>query len=93
MTMGRGWMIVEGRGLTQFKRGQYLLFGTGTRFTKVARYRRERMSMDRESSAQAEPIRLPLASSFPPHCHAACGEAAPLSALFQDERLQTTADG
>ena len=21
MTMGRGWMIVEGRGLTQFKRG------------------------------------------------------------------------
>ena len=31
---------------------------------KVVRYRRERMSMDRESSAQAEPIRLPLASSF-----------------------------
>jgi hypothetical protein len=60
--------------------------------TKVARYRRERMSMDRESSAQAEPIRLPLASSFPPHCHAVCGEVAPPQALFQDERLRTTAD-
>ena len=31
---------------------------------QVARYRRERMSMDRESSAKAESIRLRLASSF-----------------------------
>ena len=44
--------------------------------SKVVRYRRERMPMESERKAQAEPFRLLLASSFLPHCHAACGEAA-----------------
>jgi hypothetical protein len=35
-------------------------------FSKVARYRRERMPMDRERTAQAVTFRLPLASSFLP---------------------------
>jgi hypothetical protein len=46
---------------------------------KVARYRRERRSMDRESSAQAESIRLPMASSFlhPLACGLRRGRATP----------------
>jgi hypothetical protein len=32
--------------------------------------------MARESSAQAEPFRLPWHPAFSIHCHAACGETA-----------------
>jgi hypothetical protein len=48
--------------------------------SKVARYRWERMPMECERSAQEVTFRLPLASSFLPHCHAVCGGPRYLSA-------------
>jgi hypothetical protein len=48
--------------------------------------------MDRESSTQAESTRFHWHAAFSIPWHAACREAAPPPALFEDERLRVLGD-